>query len=265
MGKAHFEGDEGVEIARQVSQGDLPAGLKHPEATFRQRVALQLGTEPQDEALPALLEHLFAEPEFFVRETLVWAVASYKQAALPRLYASLDATSHEVTTALHAISKIADPASFEQVVPLLLSKDVTVVCKAVWTLGVLGDPRAIGFLMDLLIQPSSAVANEIVKACTSLAWKDHELILDRAGHDHPNVRANVAAVLANLWPVKQEAVDALRLLSDDQDDEVAVAAVVGLSDVDREWDALAGYAQDSSRPRRQVAAQKVIERRNRKD
>lgn len=263
MAKARFEGDEGAEIAKQVSEGNLVVGLQHPEATFRQRVALTLGATPDQDALPALLEHLFKEPEFFVRETLVWAVASYGTDALPRLYAALDATSHETTTALHAISKIANPESFDQVVPLLLAKDDVVVCKAVWTLGVLGDPRAIGFLIDLLIQPSSAVANEIVKACTSLAWKDHDLILTRRSHEHPNVRQHVVAIIANLWPVKPGSIAALEALVEDSDDDVAIAAVVGLADINERWPLVEACAADNTRPLRQVAAQKVLDRRDR--
>lgn len=263
MAKARFEGDEGAEIAKQVSDGNLVVGLQHPEAIFRQRVALSLGTTPKPEALPDLLEHLFREPEFFVRETLVWAVASYGTDALPRLYAALDATSHESTTALHAISKIAAPESFDQVTPLLLAKDQIVVCKAVWTLGVLGEPRAIGFLMDLLIQPPSAVANEIVKACTSLAWKDHDLILSRANHEHPNVRQHIAAIIANLWPIKDNSVAALETMADDSDEDVAIAAIVGLADINRSWDLIERCAADDTRPMRQVAATKLCERRNR--
>ena len=63
------------------------AGLKHADKNARIETALELGKVADLQAVPALLERVGTEPDFFMREHVTWAVVRLGDAAVRPLIA----------------------------------------------------------------------------------------------------------------------------------------------------------------------------------
>src|SRR5690606_960035 len=95
----------------QVPHGgdQIVVGLSHPDAQIRLNAAMAAGTTPDNALVAALVERCAEEPDFFVRETLTWALARHPaDEVLPLLRQELDANNPQARSqALHTLSKIA--------------------------------------------------------------------------------------------------------------------------------------------------------------
>ena len=127
----------------------LLTDLLHPDKNVRIEAALEIGKRADPIALPVLLDRLGAEPDFFVRENVTWAVVRMGDAAvLPviALLANGDAAAR--FNAAHALSKLADSRAVPALLSTLDDPDPALVQKAAYALGRIRDARALPALVS---------------------------------------------------------------------------------------------------------------------
>lgn len=120
------------------------AELTHLDKNARLRAVMALGQAAESESLPALLQQLRVEPDFFVRDNLCWAIARCGEgAAVPLIALLADGAADVRYHAAHALSKLGDVRAVDALITLLDDVDADVVQKAVFALGRLRDTRAL--------------------------------------------------------------------------------------------------------------------------
>ncbi|WP_153413708.1 HEAT repeat domain-containing protein [Nocardia macrotermitis] len=99
----------------------LVAALAHAESSVRLRAALSAGTLGDSRLVEILIERCAAEPDFFVRDMLTWALCRLPAGVtVPRLIAELASeTAQARSQALHTLSKIGDRDAWPAVSDLL--------------------------------------------------------------------------------------------------------------------------------------------------
>jgi HEAT repeat protein len=89
----------------------LKALLESPDKSVRLQAALAAGTYPEDQFIEVLIAQCAHEPDFFVRDTLSWALMRQD---IPKVVERLKVELHSENSqaksqALHTLSKIGDP------------------------------------------------------------------------------------------------------------------------------------------------------------
>jgi HEAT repeat protein len=199
----------------------------HPDKNVRIEAALEIGKLADPAALPALLERLGAEPDFFVRENVTWAVVRMGDAAVLPVVALLqegDVASR--FNAAHTLSKLADARAVPALLTTLDDPDPALVQKAAYALGRIRDVRALPALVSRVgVGPRElrASVSEAVEAFGDAAVPE----LLAAFHGNAvEVRVDSAEILGAIGGVA--AVDALVSALADDAWEVRFAAVNAL-------------------------------------
>jgi HEAT repeat protein len=88
----------------------LKALLESPDKSVRLQAALAAGTYPEDQFIEVLIAQCSHEPDFFVRDTLSWALMRQDiPQVIERLKVELHAENSKAKSqALHTLSKIGD-------------------------------------------------------------------------------------------------------------------------------------------------------------
>lgn len=226
MGKARFDGESSFSEATR-------------RKLTRQRGALGVGLKGNEEHLGELVDQLCGEDDFFVRETITWAVASFGERALPYLHEVLagDADAETLVRVLHAVSKVREPSSGETVRGLLDHESTAVVDKAVWTLGVLRDVESLEALASRLETTNAELGDQLVKAVASIVdvapgWAERGRVVRLLTSPQGVVRERAATILGEIAPLDEQCLLALVAASSDDVRDVRVAALVALAACD---------------------------------
>jgi hypothetical protein len=120
--------------------------LSSPVASVRLRAALTAGTHPDPGLVDLLLDRCAVEPDFFVRDTLTWAlVQAPREVTVPALRTALESpTTQARSQALHTLSKLVVPQAWAWVFPALLCDPDDEVARAAWRVAVGIVPRGRG-------------------------------------------------------------------------------------------------------------------------
>ena len=88
----------------------LKALLESPDKSVRLQAALAAGTYPEPEFIDVLVSQCASEPDFFVRDTLSWALIRNEiPKVVERLKSELNSDNPQARSqALHTLSKIGD-------------------------------------------------------------------------------------------------------------------------------------------------------------
>lgn len=122
--------------------------LHHPDKNVRIAAALEIGKRADAAALPALLTRLGDEPDFFVRESVTWAVVRIGHTAVLPLIALLERGDDAAKfNAAHTLSKLADARAVPALLAALDDSSPALVQKAIYALGRIGDMRALPALL----------------------------------------------------------------------------------------------------------------------
>lgn len=99
----------------------------------RLQAALFAGTHPGAVTAETLIERCAVEPDFFVRDTLSWALTRYDpEPTVDRLLLELESdTAQARSQALHTLSKIGDQRAWEAVAGFLADPDVE-IARVAW-------------------------------------------------------------------------------------------------------------------------------------
>lgn len=95
----------------------LAAALAAEDSSARLQAALTAGTHPDLSYLDPLLERCAIEPDFYVRDMLTWALTRLpREAVLRRVTQEITAATPQARSqALHTLSKLAEPNSYEAI------------------------------------------------------------------------------------------------------------------------------------------------------
>jgi len=88
----------------------LKAHLESPDQSVRLQAAFAAGTSPKPEYIDILVERCASEPDFFVRDTLTWALIRNEiPKVIDRLKPELDSENPQAKSqALHTLTKIGE-------------------------------------------------------------------------------------------------------------------------------------------------------------
>jgi HEAT repeat protein len=132
----------------------LEALLKSPDQSVRLKAALAAGTYPNLEHIEVLIRQCASESDFFVRDTLSWALMRQdRHAVVQRLLPELkSANSQSRSQALHTLSKIGDKENYSLItLELLLDTDDFVASTAWRSASVLVPDEDKPALVEILI------------------------------------------------------------------------------------------------------------------
>lgn len=206
--------------------------LADPDRDARQAAAMALGERADPATGGELVERLWCERDPFVRETVTWAVARTAGTTTPLLVAVLgDADAAVRLQALHVLSKIADPATVDAVLPLVGDQDPLVAAKARWALARIGDPRAVPVLVEDLGTDDETARNGLTRDLASFGAHAVPALVGALADERAPVRRHAAEVLCFIGADAQDATDALVAALDDTDAEARVSAAMALLDV----------------------------------
>jgi len=106
--------------------------LKSPDQSVRLKAALAAGTYPNQDHIEVLIRQCESESDFFVRDTLSWALMRQdRELVVQRLIPELKSSNPQARSqALHTLSKIGDKANYSLITPELLldTDDFCVYC-----------------------------------------------------------------------------------------------------------------------------------------
>lgn len=236
--------------------------LTDPDRDVRQQAAIDVGTSRHPDAAPVLVACLWTEEDFFVRETLVWAVAHVADAASPLLLAALtEADASLRVRALHALSKIADPATAGPVAALVADPVPDVAAKARWALTRIAGPGAAPALVALLGSGDSTARNGLTRDLAELGAAAVPTLVEALTGADTAARGHAAEVLGFIGPDARDATADLANALRDDAQGVRLAAAMALHDVGgpQAVEALAAHTDDPD-PRLAAIARRALTR-----
>ncbi len=117
----------------------LVRALADDRAPVRLRAAMAAGTDPDVDLLTTIIDRCRAEPDFFVRDMLTWALTRLPTSVtLPALVGELESPIAQARSqALHSLSKIGDASVWPSITAELLVDDDVDVARAAWRAAVI--------------------------------------------------------------------------------------------------------------------------------
>ncbi|MGW5863764.1 HEAT repeat domain-containing protein [Streptomyces sp. NPDC055239] len=117
--------------------------LEDGRSSVRLRAALAVGTAPDPRFVDKLVERCAIEPEFFVRDTLTWALTRHPASmTLPGLVREVRSERPQARSqALHTLSKIGDRRAWPAITRTLLSDTDDEVARSAWRAAVVLVPE----------------------------------------------------------------------------------------------------------------------------
>lgn len=184
----------------------LLISLSHANASERLRAALALGSHPDSRMLDVLIDRCAAEPDFYVRDMLTWALTRLPaELTVPRLLAELRSDVAQARSqALHTLSKIKDPRVFEEITPSLMRDADQEVARSAWRAATILVPH--GLKQQLADELSTQLGRgdrslqlSLSRAFVALGVEAAEVVLRRAlGREEPEVCMHAGATLRML-------------------------------------------------------------------
>jgi len=112
----------------------LKAALKAEPASARLQTAMAAGLRPHDSYIEPLIERFTAEPDFYVRDMLTWALIQHdRDRTLERVLPELSSVFPQARAqALHTLSKLGDQRAWSAITVELLHDAEDEVARTAW-------------------------------------------------------------------------------------------------------------------------------------
>ena len=117
-----------------MGMAKLQEYFKSPDQSVRLKAALAAGTYPETEFIEILIHQCAVESDFFVRDTLSWALMRQeREAVMELLKTELNSPiSQARSQALHTLSKIGDKSNYELISNEHLLDEEDLVASTAW-------------------------------------------------------------------------------------------------------------------------------------
>jgi hypothetical protein len=239
--------------------------LGDADRDVRLRMVQELGRGRYHEAAPALVDRFGLERDFFIRETLTWAVLRMPDTAMPLVRTALRSRRWLARLqAIHTLSKLGDLGDAELLLPLVADRVDCVAARAYWAVAQCGDPVAVPALLAELSRGDAEHRTSLTVALTDFGSAAVPGLEAALRHGRPDVRRHAADTLAYVGsplaePAGPALVDAVR--ADDQNVRVAALNALGQLKAPDAWRAIDEVAASAPDRRLQVLAHRLAERR----
>jgi HEAT repeat protein len=112
----------------------LRALLDSPDQSVRLKAALAAGTYPEEEFIEVLISQCAIEPDFFVRDTLSWALMRNDVTkVVKRLESELQSSNPQAKSqAIHTFSKIGDKGNYPLITDEMLFDPDDFIASTAW-------------------------------------------------------------------------------------------------------------------------------------
>lgn len=213
---------------------DLAEQLSDPDRSVRNTAALEIGSKSEAACAHVLVEALWAEPDFFVRETMTWAVTRMEEATQPAVLAAIkpDRSPEVRVQALHVLSKFANPETVGVLLPYVTDPDEVVARKARWALGRIREPRAVAHLVALLGGHGLEERNALTSDVAAFGSVAVPALVEALAADDQVVRRHAADILCHIGhPDAEDAAEALGAAVENSESPVAVSALMALGEL----------------------------------
>jgi hypothetical protein len=112
----------------------LSALLDSPDQSVRLKAALAAGTYPDPEYIEILISQCTHEPDFFVRDTLSWALMRHDVSkVVKRLEIELQSSNIQAKSqAIHTLSKIGDKSNYALITDEMLFDSDDFIASTAW-------------------------------------------------------------------------------------------------------------------------------------
>ncbi len=178
----------------------LKAALEDESASARLQTAMAAGLRPDDAYIDPLVRRFAAEPDFFVRDMLTWALIQHDRShtldrVLPELASPFPAARAQ---ALHTVSKLGDRRAWPAITIALLTDAEDEVARTAWRAAAALVPaeEAAG-LADILAtqfgRGDRATQRSLSRALAALGDAAGPVIDRGRRHADPAVRAHAIA------------------------------------------------------------------------
>ena len=139
----------------------LREAFTNPDSTYRLNLAMNVGTFPNDSYIHVLVDQFEVEPDFYVRDTLTWALLNHnRDKVLKRILFDVNSPYPQMRAqCLHTLSKIADPHTWSAITHEHLTDPNDSIATTAW--------RAAAILV-----PDEDTAELIDVLCTQLGRGD---------------------------------------------------------------------------------------------
>lgn len=219
---------------RLSSARELCEKLTDPDKNVRYEAAMAVGTRCETECADPLVNALWTEPDFFVRETMTWAVLRLEEDTRLAVLAAVatDQSPDVRTRALHVLSKFANPETVDAVLAHINDPDAVVARKARWALSRIREPRAVPHLVALLGEHEAEERNALTDDVAAFGSAAIEFLVEALASDVAAVRLHAADVLCYIGhPDAEQAADQLGAAVRDREVSVAIAALMALGEL----------------------------------
>ncbi|MEU6157891.1 HEAT repeat domain-containing protein [Streptomyces sp. NPDC047130] len=174
--------------------------LEDDRASVRLKAALAVGTAPDPDFVPRLIERCAVEPEFFVRDMLTWALTRHPVSlTLPALLRELGAGRTQARSqALHTLSKVGDRRAWPAITHALLTDPEDEVARSAWRAAVVlapedDRPALAAVLATQLGRGGRETQLSLSRALVALAGAAEPALLAAVRADDPGRRAHALA------------------------------------------------------------------------
>lgn len=171
-------------------------GLHSPDKNVRIETAVAIGTGGDPGRIDELAAALAVEHDFFVRETLIWALVRMGGPAVGTLVGLVASGDPEVQVpAVQVLGKLGDAAAAPALVDALADADTAVRDRIVFSLGQIRDPGSLPALVTLLGRHHGESASTLVTAIESFGEQAFDVVLARLDDADAHVRGQVVDLL----------------------------------------------------------------------
>lgn len=185
--------------------GALSSALEAEDPSTRMKAAMAAGTNADPGLCSVLIARCAVEPDFFVRDTLTWALTRLPaQVTVPALRGALDTGSSQARSqALHTLSKIGDPETWALITEAMLTSDDDEVACSAWRAAVVLVPeRERRLLAEVLAtqlgRGDRDMQRSLSRALVAVGDVIVSVVPTRETHAAPEVRAHAHATLVLL-------------------------------------------------------------------
>lgn len=207
----------------------LIQALASDDGTERRHAALALGAVSGESVVDALMARITVESDPHVREDLTWAIVQHADEATPRLDAMLRSPDPaDRRTAAHVVSKVADPAHYGRVSPLVSDSHPDVAIKAYRAAANTGGARAVDALATRIGDGDLLQRDALTNAFVSIGEPSVAALAAALASDRPETREHAAEALGHLGEGAAGAMAALESAAADTVPDVRIAAVSAL-------------------------------------
>lgn len=181
------------------------AGLEAADSSTRMKAAMAAGSNADPGLCSALVTRCAIEPDFFVRDTLTWALTRLPtQVTVPALRQELKSgVSQARSQALHTLSKIGDPDTWTLITEAMLTSDDDEIARSAWRAAIVLVPdhsrqALASALTTQLGRGDRDLQRSLSRALVALGDVIVSIVQTRENHADPAVRAHAHATLVLL-------------------------------------------------------------------